>query len=450
MEELLGRQAPHSASAEQAVIGSMLIDTRCIPDVIERLKGAEFYIQQNRDIFETIYVMFSYGQTIDPITVLDQMKTRGVFRETSTAYIAELMRITPTAANVLEYAAIVSDRALLRNLATAADEINTLVYEGTGEAENMLEAAERKIYALRQGRVVGGLVPISTVVQTVYSNLSEAASSGQKIPGLSTGLNDLDRYILGLNKGELILIAARPGMGKTSIALNIAMNVAKKSGKTVAVFSLEMSREQLVSRLLAGEGLVPSQNLLTGQLNSDEWKRIAAAAQVLSATDMRIDDNPMLSVSDMNAQCRRISNLGLVVIDYLQLMQSAGGDSRKYAGENRQQVVSDISRMLKIMAKELNVPVICLSQLSRASEGRPNKRPMLSDLRESGAIEQDADVVIGLYREGYYNAECEEPNVSEAIVLKNRKGQTGTVKLAWLAEYTTFAAYEGNLNEDDY
>ena len=450
MEELLGRQAPHSASAEQAVIGSMLIDTRCIPDVIERLKGAEFYIQQNRDIFETIYAMFSYGQTIDPITVLDQMKTRGVFRETSTAYIAELMRITPTAANVLEYAAIVSDRALLRNLATAADEINTLVYEGTGEAENMLEAAERKIYALRQGRVVGGLVPISTVVQTVYSNLSEAASSGQKIPGLSTGLNDLDRYILGLNKGELILIAARPGMGKTSIALNIAMNVAKKSGKTVAVFSLEMSREQLVSRLLAGEGLVPSQNLLTGQLNSDEWKRIAAAAQALSATDMRIDDNPMLSVSDMNAQCRRISNLGLVVIDYLQLMQSAGGDSRKYAGENRQQVVSDISRMLKIMAKELNVPVICLSQLSRASEGRPNKRPMLSDLRESGAIEQDADVVIGLYREGYYNAECEEPNVSEAIVLKNRKGQTGTVKLAWLAEYTTFAAYEGNLNEDDY
>ena len=450
MEELLGRQAPHSASAEQAVIGAMLIDTRCIPDVIERLKGGEFYIQQNKDIFETIYSMFSYGQTIDPITVLDQMKTRGVFRETSTAYMAELMRITPTAANVLEYAAIVSDRALLRNLATAADEINTLVYEGTGEADSMLEAAERKIYALRQGRVVGGLVPISTVVQTVYSNLSEAASSGKKIPGLSTGLNDLDRYILGLNKGELILIAARPGMGKTSIARNIAMNVAKKTDKAVAVFSLEMSREQLVSRLLAGEGLVPSQNLLTGRLNSDEWKRIAAAAQVLSCTDMRIDDNPMLSVSDINAQCRRISNLGLVVIDYLQLMQSAGGDSRKYAAENRQQVVSDMSRMLKIMAKELNVPVICLSQLSRASEGRPNKRPMLSDLRESGAIEQDASVGIGLYREGYYNAECEEPNVSEAIVLKNRKGQTGTVKLSWLAEYTTFAAYEGNLNEDDY
>ena len=337
MEELLGRQAPHSASAEQAVIGSMLIDTRCIPDVIERLKGAEFYIQQNRDIFETIYAMFSYGQTIDPITVLDQMKTRGVFRETSTAYIAELMRITPTAANVLEYAAIVSDRALLRNLATAADEINTLVYEGTGEAENMLEAAERKIYALRQGRVVGGLVPISTVVQTVYSNLSEAASSGQKIPGLSTGLNDLDRFILGLNKGELILIAARPGMGKTSIALNIAMNVAKKSDRNIQFL------------------------------------------------------------------CHYLEHTAHVADD-----------------------------LLAVLA--------CV--LAAVASGRLHELEVV--------IEQDADVVIGLYREGYYNAECEEPNVSEAIVLKNRKGQTGTVKLAWLAEYTTFAAYEGNLNEDDY
>ena len=448
MEELLGRQAPHSASAEQAVIGSMLIDTRCIPDVIERLKGSEFYIQQNKDIFDTIYAMFSYGQTIDPITVLDQMKVRGVFTEQSTAYIAELMRITPTAANVLEYADIVSDRALLRNLATAADEINNLVYEGTGEADSMLEAAERKIYALRQGRNVGGLTPISTVVQNVYSQLSEAATSGQKIPGLPTGLPDLDRNILGLNKGELILVAARPGMGKTSIALNIAMHVAKNTKKTVAVFSLEMSREQLVSRLLAGEALVPSQNLLTGQLNTEEWKRIASAAQVLSATDMRIDDNPTLSVSDMNAQCRRVADLGLVVIDYLQLMQSAGGQ-RSYSNENRQQVVSDMSRMLKIMAKELNVPVICLSQLSRASESRPNKRPVLSDLRESGAIEQDADVVIGLYRDGYYNAESDNPNLAEAIILKNRKGQTGTVNLTWLPEYTTFASYD-NRHNDDY
>ena len=449
MDELLGRQAPHSVTAEQAVIGSMLIDSRCIPDVIDKLKGSEFYIQQNRDIFETVYSMFSYGQTIDPITVLDQMKVRGVYKETSDEYIAELMRITPTAANVLEYCSIVSDRALLRNLATAADEINDLVYSGSGEAESMLEAAERKIYALRSGRNVGGLMPISTVIQTVYEHLSEAAASDKKIPGLPTGLPDLDRNILGLNKGELILIAARPGMGKTSIALNIAMHVAKTVDKTVAVFSLEMSREQLVSRLIAGEGLVPSQNMLTGQLNTEEWRRIASACQTLSATDMRIDDNPTLSVSDMNAQCRRINNLGLVVIDYLQLMQSAGSDSRSYSNENRQQAVSDMSRMLKIMAKELNVPVICLSQLSRSPEGRNDKRPVLSDLRESGAIEQDADVVIGLYRDGYYNKESDNPNLAEAIILKNRKGQTGTVNLTWLPEYTSFASYD-NRHSDEY
>ena len=448
MEELLGRQAPHSATAEQAVIGSMLIDTRCIPDVIERLRGAEFYVKQNRDIFETIYAMFSYGQTIDPVTVLDQMKVRGVYTDASTEYIAELMRITPTAANVLEYAAIVRDRALLRNLATAAGEINNLVYEGSGEAENILEAAESKIYALRQGRNIGGLLPISTVVQNVYESISEAASSGKTIPGLSTGLKDLDKFILGLNKGELILIAARPAMGKTSIALNIAMDVAKNSDKTVAVFSLEMSREQLVSRLLAREASVPSQNMLTGQLSPDEWRRLASAAQMVSATDMRIDDNSMLTVADMNAQCRRLSNLGLVVIDYLQLMQSAGG-GHSWSNESRTQAVSDISRMLKIMAKELNVPVICLSQLNRAAVGRSDKRPMLNDLRDSGAIEQDADVVIGLHREGYYDQESSDPYLAEAIVLKNRKGQTGTVYLQWLPEFTSFGNRSAK-TDDDY
>lgn len=447
MEELLGRQVPHSATAEQAVIGSMLIDISCIPDVIERLKGAEFYIQQNREIFETIYAMFSYGQTIDPVTVLDQMKVRGVYRESSTEYIAELMRITPTAANVLEYAAIVRDRALLRNLASAADEINNMVYDGSGEAESILEAAESKIYALRQGRNIGGLLPISSVVQTVYENISEAASSGKTIPGVSTGLKDLDKYILGLNKGELVLIAARPAMGKTSIALNIAIDVAKSTKQTVAVFSLEMSREQLVSRILAREGSIPAQNMLTGQLSPDEWRRLASAAQLVSATDMRIDDNSMLTVSDMIAQCRRLSNLGLVVIDYLQLMQSAGG--KQNSNENRQQVVSEISRMMKIMAKELNVPVVCLSQLNRATVGRSDKRPMLNDLRDSGAIEQDADVVIALHREGYYNPESEDPYLAEAIVLKNRKGQTGTVYLQWLPEFTSFGNRSNMSDEDD-
>jgi len=442
MEELLGRQAPHSAPAEQAVIGSMLIDPSCIPEVIDKVKAADFYIEANRDVFETILGMFSYGQTVDPVTVLDQMRVRGVYREDSSQrYIMELMAVTPTAANVLEYAAIVRDRALLRNLSRTAEEINTMVFEGAGEAEYMLEAAERKIYALRKDRTVGGLIPVSTVVQSVYNHLSEVSASGVSIPGLATGLADLDRTILGLSGGELVLIASRPGMGKTSIALNIALHVGKTAKKTVAVFSLEMAREQLVTRLLAGEGLVDGQKLQTGKLSQDEWRRVMSASSAISETDIRIDDNPTLSVADMNAQCRRIGNLGLVVIDYLQLMQSAGS-GHSWSNESRTQAVSDMSRMLKIMAKELTVPVICLSQLSRANEARQNKRPMLSDLRESGAIEQDADVVIGLYREGYYNKECENPNEAEAIILKNRHGETGTFPLLWIPEYTTFASME--------
>ena len=447
MEELLGRQPPHSAPAEQAVIGAMLIDPSCIPDVIEKVKSDEFYIQANRDIFDTIFAMFSYGQSVDAVTVLEQMKVRGVYKDTTQQYLMEVMQVTPTAANVLKYAAIVRDQALLRNLHTAADEINTMIFEGSGGADAMLEAAERKIYALRQGRNVGGLQPISMVIQRVYANLSEAASSGGGIPGLATGLPDLDQTILGLNAGELILIAARPGMGKTSLALNIALHVGKTSGKTVAVFSLEMAREQLTTRLLAGEGLVDSQKLLTGKLSADEWRRVGAAATTISATDIRIDDNPAITVAEMNAKCRRLENLGLVLIDYLQLMTAAAPGK---SGENRVTVVSEISRALKIMAKELNVPVICLSQLSRANEARQNKRPMLSDLRESGAIEQDADIVLALYRDGYYNKECENPNLAEAIILKNRHGETGTLELMWLPEYTSFAAIEKKYDDDDY
>ena len=448
MDELLGRKIPYSAPAEQAVIGSMLIDPRCVPAVLEKLKPDEFYLQLNRDIYETIYAMFSYSQAIDPVTVLGQMKVRGVYQDNCEEYLAEIMRVTPTAANVLEYAAIVRDRALLRRLGEAADEIGKLVYEGSGEAESMLENAERRIYALRQGRNVGGLMPVSSVVQNVFDQLAEAASSGNAIPGISTGLADLDRVTLGLNKSELILIAARPGMGKTSIALNMALHAALNEHQTVAIFSLEMSREQLVTRLLSRAALIPSQNLLTGQLSDQQWRDVSDAAQALSATDIRIDDNPTLTVSDMNAQCRRVANLGLVVIDYLQLMQSAGS-GHSWSNESRTQAVSDISRMLKIMAKELNVPVICLSQLSRANESRQDKRPMLSDLRESGAIEQDADVVIGLYRDGYYNKESENPNLAEAIILKNRKGQTGTVELLWLPEYTSFSMLEKRRDEDD-
>ena len=301
MDELLGRKTPYSATAEQAVIGSMLIDPRCVPDVIEKVNTEDFYLKQNRDVFETIYQMFAYSQTIDPVMVIDQMKVRGVYDDNTESYLAEVMRLTPTAANVLEYAAIVRDRAMLRHLGEAADEINNMVYEGAGEADTVLEAAEQKIYLLRQGRNVGGLLPVSSVINNVFDTLSEYAASGSRIPGLSTGLPDLDRMLLGLNKSDFILIAARPGMGKTSIALNIALHVALVLKKTVAFFSLEMSREQLVTRLLSKAAMVPSQNLMTGQLTDSQWRSISEAAQQMSMSDIRIDDNPSVTVSDMKA-----------------------------------------------------------------------------------------------------------------------------------------------------
>lgn len=449
MDELLARQMPHNTEAEQAVLGSMLIDARCIPDVIGTLKPADFYIKTNQEIFETIYSMFSYSMVIDPVTVLEQMRENGTFKEdVSAQYVLELMNITPTAANVMEYAAIVRDKALLRGIAEVGAIINDMAM-ADGSAMEVLEAAEKRIYSLRQGRNNGGLVEVSKVMINVYEQLAQAAQSKDRLPGLSTGLIDLDNFIMGLNDSDLILIASRPGMGKTSIALNIALHVAKNSGKTVAVFSLEMSREQLCLRLLSGESFIDNKKLQTGRLSDSDWERVAMAADSISHADLRIDDNPTLTVADMNAQCRRIQNLGLVVIDYLQLMQGSGS-STNYAGENRQQVVSDISRMLKIMAKELNVPVICLSQLSRANESRTNKRPMLSDLRESGAIEQDADIVMGLYRDDYYDKETEKQNEAECIILKNRRGETGTVPLRWLAEFTTYASVERRHDEDDF
>ena len=439
MNELMEIKTPHSAEAEQAVIGSMLIDQACIADVLNKVRSEDFYLELNRNVFDTIYYMYAYGQLIDPVTVLDQMRIRGVFKENSQSYLMELMQVTPTAANVMKYVDILREQSLLRALLGVGNDITAMVSEGAGEADTMLEAAERKIYALRQGRTVGGLVKIANIIQDVYNQIGENAANDTKITGLPTGLVDLDNQILGLNKGDLVLIASRPGMGKTSIALNIAMNVAKVTKKGVAIFSLEMSREQLATRLLAGESLIDSQKLLTGRLNDSEWERLGAAASVISETEILIDDNPSLSVAEMNSQCRRIENLGLVVIDYLQLMQSAGS-GHSYAGESRTQAVSDMSRMLKIMAKELCIPVVCLSQLSRANEARTNKRPMLSDLRESGAIEQDADIVIGLYRDGYYDKDCPTPNDAEALVLKNRHGETGTIDLMWLPEYTSYVS----------
>ena len=440
-EELLLKQLPHSVEAEQAVLGSMLIDPRCVPDVIEQLRPEDFYIRQNREIYETIYSMFNFSLTIDPVTVLENMRKNGVYDENvSRNYILQLMDTTPTAANVGEYVAIIKDKTLLRRIAETAGDMTAMVQQGTDSGQDVLEAAEQRVYAIRQGRAARGLTPISAVLLDVYDRLNELAASDAAVPGLSTGLGDLDLAISGLNKSDLILLAARPGMGKTSFALNMLLHAGKFSGKSVAFFSLEMSREQLVLRLISNESFVDNKKLVTGKLNESDWEKVAAAADALNRTKILIDDDSTVSVADINAKCRRVEDLGLVVIDYLQLMTSAGGKER--SGDNRQQIVSDISRALKIMAKELNVPVLCLSQLSRANESRTNKRPMLSDLRESGAIEQDADIVMFLYREDYYEKESENHNLAECIIAKNRHGETRTVELQWLPEYTTFSSID--------
>ena len=441
-EELLTRQLPHSVEAEQAVLGAMLIDARCIPTVIEKLRSEDFYLKQNRDIYETIYAMFSLSETIDPVTVLDKMRLHGVFDEnTSRSYILQLMEVTPTAANVAEYMDIVKDKSLLRRIAETAGDLTAMVQEGSAAGQEVLDAAEQRIYAIRQGRASQGLTPLSAVVLDVLDRLEELSRSDSAVPGLSTGLPDVDSAISGLNNSDLILLAARPGMGKTSFALNVLLQVGKFSGKTAVFFSLEMSREQLAMRLISNEAFVDNKKLVTGRLTDEDWDKVALAAAALGRAKILIDDNPSLSVADMNAKCRRVEDLGLVVIDYLQLMQSAGGKQR-YSNENRQQVVSDISRALKIMAKELNVPVVCLSQLSRGPESRQDKRPMLSDLRESGAIEQDADIVMFLYRDDYYNEDSENHNLAECIIAKNRHGETRKVELQWLPEYTTFSSID--------
>ena len=438
-EELLKRQVPQSLEAEQAVLGSILIDSRCITEVVGLIKPEDFYLEQNREIFETIYTMFNFSQTIDPVTVLDKMKELGYYHDNSRKYILDLMEITPTAANVVRYANIVREKSMLRGLGQAASDIHEMVQEEVGTASEMLESAEKKIYALRKGEHGDSLEHVGTVLHRVFDTLTELSQSDSPIPGLSTGLRDLDTKINGLNKSDLLLVAARPAMGKSTFSLNIGLNVAKKYNKTVAIFNLEMSREQLVMRLMACESFVELGKLVTGKLNEDEWGKLCMASASLSQTDLRVDDNPSVTVAEMNAKLRRLDNLGLVIIDYLQLMNGSGYGK---SSENRVQVVGEISRSLKIMAKELNVPVICLSQLSRAVESRTDKRPIMSDLRESGAIEQDADIIMFLYRDEYYNPNSEDKGVAECIVAKNRHGETGTVKLQWIPQFQAFADRE--------
>ena len=438
-EQLLSRQAPQSLEAEQSVLGAILIDSSCVADVVGILRPEDFYLEQNREIYETIYTMFNYSQTIDPVTVLDKMRELGYHQDNSRDYIVQLMEITPTAANVARYANIVREKAMLRGLGQAATDISEMVYSQVGTASEMLETAEKKVYALRKGERGDSLEHIGTILHKVYDRLEELSQSDSAIPGISSGLVDLDARLNGLNKSDLLLVAARPAMGKSAFALNLGVNVAKKTGQTVAIFNLEMSKEQLVMRLLASESYIDSKKLATGKLSEDEWTKLGMAASSLSQTDIRIDDNPSITVAEINAKCRRLDNLGMVVIDYLQLMNGSGYGK---ASENRVTVVGEISRSLKIMAKELNVPVICLSQLSRAVESRTDKRPILSDLRESGAIEQDADSVMFLYRDEYYNENTEDKGVAECIVAKNRHGETGTVKLQWIPQYQIFADRE--------
>jgi len=443
MDDLLSRHTPHNITAERSVLGSMMLDENCVGDVIGIVRPDDFYSTINKSIFETIFSMYSYGKRIDPITVLEQMREDGSYTDESNDYIRDLMVVTPTAANVVEYSWIVKDKSLLRSILDAGNDISSMAISGEGGAMSILDAAEQKVYRLRSGSSRAELEDIKKTMLDVVEQIKVAAKAGTGIPGMTTGFGDLDRIIMGLNDSDLILIASRPGMGKTSIALNIALHVAKKSGKTVAVFSLEMSREQLAMRLLSASSYIDGKKLQTGRINDDEWKRLAEAAAQISEAKLKINDDASLTVSEMNAQCRRINDLGLVVIDYMQLM-SAATNERGYRGENRVQIVTEISRTMKVMAKELKVPVICLSQLNRESDKRKldDRRPQLSDLRESGSIEQDADIVMGLYRDDYYNKESEFPNIAECIVLKNRRGETNTVNLRWDPEFTNFSSID--------
>jgi len=437
LDELLAKQVPYSVEAEQSVLGSMLVDPRTVSDVMEILKMEDFYMEANRLTYEAIQKMFLDGRSIDPVTVLEEITRMGYREKVPRDYILQLVEITPHAANVMDYARIVRSKSMLRELQQVGADIIDLTRAEEEEADTVADLAEQKVYAVRQGREVQGFTPLNVAISEVYANLDELATSAGKLPGLPTGFAMLDQYIGGLNKSDLILLGARPGMGKTAIALNMAMSAAKKSDKTVVIFQLEMSRTQLATRLLSAEGFIDSKKLRLGNLTDEDWQNMANATESLNRLNILIDENSGITVPEMKAKCRRLGDqLGLIVIDYLQLMHTP-----KHT-DNRVQEVAEISRSLKIMAKELNVPVLCCCQLSRGPEGRQDKRPMLSDLRESGSIEQDADIVLFIYRDGYYNNEGENKNAAELIVAKNRHGETGKIDLQWLGQFTAFLPQE--------
>lgn len=443
-EALLKRVLPHSIEAEQSVIGAMLMDKDAIVVASELLQGDDFYGKQYGIVFEAMVELNNEAKPVDTVTLQDRLKEKDVPPEVSSLeFIRDVLNILPTSANVKHYANIVAEKALLRRLIKANEEIANTCYVGKEPLEEILADAEKKIFNLIQRRNVDDFVPIRQIVASALQKIEIASHNKGAVTGIATGFIDLDYRTAGMQPSDLVLIAARPSMGKTAFALNIAEYVAFRANQTVAIFSLEMSKEQLVNRLFSLESRVDAQKLRTGGLDDNDWEKLIESAAVIGKSNLIIDDTPGISVSELRSKCRKYKlehNLQMVIIDYLQLMSANGKN------DSRQQEISEISRSLKAIARELQVPVLALSQLSRAPEQRPDHRPMLSDLRESGAIEQDADVVMFIYRDEYYNKDTELKNISEIIIAKQRNGPIGTVNLVWLPEYTKFA----NMERGDY
>ena len=437
----LGKIPPHDLEAEQAVLGSMLTDKDAVISSIEVLRPSSFYREDNRLIYEAILNLYNNSEPIDIITLKAELESTGKFEQIGgLEYLASLPDKVPTTANVQKYINIVEEKGILRNLIKTANEIIELGYDPTEDVEDIMDNAEKKIFNIMQNKNQRGYTPIKDVLVESFNQLEELYNRKQHITGVPTGFSELDYKTAGFHGSDLILIAARPAMGKSAFALNIATNAATKANVPVAIFSLEMSKEQMVNRMLCSEAMVDSNKVRTGKLEEDDWIKLAETIGPLSEAEIYIDDTPGISVMEIRAKCRKLKlekNIGMVVIDYLQLVQAS---SKRFGSP--EQEISEISRSLKILAKELNVPVIALSQLSRAVEQRPDHRPMLSDLRESGAIEQDADIVMFLYRDDYYNEESEKKDIAEVIIAKHRAGSTGTVELLWLGSYTKFVNLE--------
>ena len=442
-ENVIKRQLPYSMEAERSVIGSMLLDREAIVTASEMIKRADFYNQQYGIVFESIVELFNEGKSVDLITLQERLKEKDLPPEATTIdFTRELLMGIVSSTNIAQYAKIVADKSLLRQVIKVNEDIAKRCYQGKESCDEILEYTEKSVFDLLKNKSTGDYTPIRQIVLNALDKIEQAAKNKSSVTGIPTGFTDLDYKTSGLQPSDLILVAARPSMGKTAFVLNIAQDVGLKSKKTCAILSLEMSKEQLVNRMFAMDSYVNSQNLRTGNLTEADWEKLVDSAGRIGSSRLIIDDTPGISISELRSKCRRFKlehDLSLVMIDYLQLMS---GNSR--SSDSRQQEISDISRSLKALAREIDCPVIALSQLSRACESRQDHRPMLSDLRESGAIEQDADVVMFIYRDDYYNKDSSAKNISEIIIAKQRNGPTGTVELAWLPDYTKF----GNLQKN--